>query len=145
MFVTRCIRHVDGHLAIVNLAESPAPLPCHAHRLGPFLGEGRRIEYDYAIGLAYVFADLYGQGLQQRCIFPRNLPNKLLETLSLLIEQVSDPFTGFVLKLGKKSGQVFDGVTLLFGFVESRPERLNKVLQTGEEPIDQVRSHFCLS
>ena len=56
--ILRCIGHIDADLAVLDLAEPAAPLPSHAHRLGPLLGEGRGVEHDHAVGFAQVLADL---------------------------------------------------------------------------------------
>ena len=52
MFLPRDVCHVDADLAVLDLAEPAAPLPRHADRLGPLLGEGRGIEHDHAVRLA---------------------------------------------------------------------------------------------
>ena len=52
---------------------------------------------------------------------PRNLPDELLDALPFLIVQVSDPFAGFVLELGEKSGQVLNGVSVLLGLAAATP------------------------
>ena len=46
---------------------------------------------------------------------PHDLPDELLEALPFLIVQVSDPFAGFVLELGEKSGHVLKRVSVLLG------------------------------
>ena len=58
MFLPRDVAHVDADLAVLDLAEPAAPLPRHADRLGPLLGEGRGVEDDHAVGLAQLVADL---------------------------------------------------------------------------------------
>jgi hypothetical protein len=63
MFPTRNVTHEDTDLTVINFAQATAPLPSHADRLLPFLGERRRIKNDHALGLADLFADL----LRQRC------------------------------------------------------------------------------
>src|SRR3974377_1306127 len=52
------VTHVDTDLAVLNLAQTTAPLLGDPHRLGPFLGEPRGIENNHAVRLAELVADL---------------------------------------------------------------------------------------
>jgi hypothetical protein len=78
-------------------------------------------------------------------VVPRNLPNELLDALPLLIMQVSDPFAGFVLELGQKSGHVLNSVAVLLGLAQTRRKRVNESLQTRQQTVDQLGGHLGLS
>jgi hypothetical protein len=135
MFFTRCVRQIDAHLAILELAESATPLTRHTYRLGPLLGKGRGIEHDHAVRFAQVVANLRGKRLEQALIVPGHLPDVLLEALPFMIEQVGDPFARLVLELREESGQILDRVSLLFGLTQRRRERLDEDLEAREETI----------
>ena len=49
VLAARDIAEVDADLAVLDLAESSAPLPLNAHRLRSLFGEGGRIENQHAI------------------------------------------------------------------------------------------------
>src|SRR5207244_7515453 len=66
VFPTRDIAEVDADLAVVDLAESPAPLPLNAYRFRALLGEGRRIENQHAVVFAQLCPDLPRQLCHQR-------------------------------------------------------------------------------
>jgi hypothetical protein len=87
------ITQVDADLAILDLAQTSAPLPLNAHGLGPALGEGRRIEHQHAIGFPHFRSDLPGQLLEQGSMFPKNLSHKLLQPLTVLVVMVGDRFS----------------------------------------------------
>src|SRR4051794_30371911 len=114
MSLSRDICHVDADLAVVNFAKPAAPLPRDAHRLGPSLGECRRIENDHGIGRAQVFADLTGQSLEQRLVVPRHMPDELLQALAFLVMKVGDRLAGLAFELGEETGHVLGGVPSLF-------------------------------
>ena len=89
-----------------QLCQAGRTVPRNTHRLGPFLGECRRIENDHSIGLAQVFADLTGQSLEQRLVIPRHMPDELLQALAFLVMEVGDRLAGLAFELGKKTGHV---------------------------------------
>src|SRR3954452_18526661 len=127
------VGNVDAALAVLDLAEPAAPLPRHSHRLGPLLGERRGVEDDHAVRLPQVLADLTGERGKEGRMVPRDLPDELLDGLSLLIVQVSDPLASLMLKLGEKAGHVLDRVSVLLGLAQGRCERVNEGLQPPEQ------------
>src|SRR5512135_3439944 len=98
MFFSRDVRHVNADLTVLDLAEPAAPLPRHAHTLGPLLGERRGIEHDHAVRRAEVRPDLTGQRQEERLVLPRHVPDELLEALTLLVVQVGDALTSLVIE-----------------------------------------------
>lgn len=59
MPLARDIRHVHTDLAIVDLSQASAPLPCDTHLLSSLLGKRRGIEHDDPLGFSQLLADLF--------------------------------------------------------------------------------------
>jgi hypothetical protein len=75
---------------------------------------------------------------------PRDLPDELLDTLSFLIVQVSDPLASLMLELGEKTGHILDRVSVLLGLAQGRRERVNEGLQPREQTLDQFWGDLSL-
>jgi hypothetical protein len=84
------VAQVDADRAVVDLAQPAAPLPLHAHRRRPLLGEGRRVEHQHPVGFAELFTDLAGQFGEQGPVPPGGLAEELLQPLAFLVVQVGD-------------------------------------------------------
>ena len=98
MILSRDVRHVNADLAVLDLAVPTAPLPRHAHTLGPLLGKRRGVEHEHTIRLAKIVADLTGQGQKQRRMLPSPKPDEFLKALTILVVEVGDSFTGLVIE-----------------------------------------------
>src|SRR5512144_2542276 len=144
MFLPRDVPHVEPDLAVLDLAESTAPLSRHAHRLGPLLGDRRGVEDDHAIRLAEVGADLAGQRHEQGLMVPRNIPDELLEALTLPVVEVGDPLGRLVFEFRQQAGEVLDGVPPLFGLGQGRGERLDELLQPCQQALGHLRGDLRL-
>ena len=110
MFLSRHVAHEDTHLAVLDFTQSAAPLPGDADRLAPLLGKRRGVEYDHAVGLAQLLADLPGQGREHRLMIPRHISDELLNPLPWLIVQVGNPLARLALELGDQSHEILGGV-----------------------------------
>ena len=76
---------------------------------------------------------------------PRILSDELLNALPFLIMEIGDRFTGFVLEFGEQSGDVFYGVPVMLGPGERCGKRVNEVIQTREQAVDEFVGHLGLS
>src|SRR3954469_21112761 len=110
MALARYVGHEDADLAVVDLAVAATPLPRHADRLGPLLGERRGVEDEHAIGFAQVLADLTCQGGKQRPVVPRYFPDELLQALAPLVVKIADRLAGLALELGQEPRHVGGGM-----------------------------------
>src|SRR6266705_1370627 len=92
MTLARHIAQVDGHLTIVDFAQTTAPLPSHPDRLPPGLGKRRGIEDQHAIGLAQVLAHLAPQRVSQGGLIPVSPADKTLQPQAVLAKMIRDRF-----------------------------------------------------
>ena len=113
MFLACHVTHVDPYLAVLNFAQSAAPLLADAHRLGSFLGKPRGVEHDHAIGFTQLLADLARQSGEHRLMIPRHKPDELLDSLSLLIMQVGDPLACLAFQSRHQAGHVLNRMPFL--------------------------------
>ena len=132
------VGHVDADLAVLDLAEPAAPLPRHADRLGPLLGERRGVEDDHAVGLAEVLADLTGQSVEQRLWSQGTYPTNFCRPLAFLVVEVGDRLAGLALELGEQAGHVLGGMPPLLGLGRATRERLDERLEPIEQALHQL-------
>src|SRR5450432_2693076 len=114
----------------IDFAQAAAPLSGHTDRHRALLGEPRRIKDDDAIGVTDLLADLGRQRLQQRLVVPRHLADELLQTLSLLVVQVSDRLARLAFELGEQALDIFAGMGALLRFRETLGIGLKELLQS---------------
>ena len=110
----------------------------HADRLGPLLGEPRGIKDNDCIGFADVIADLLGQQGEAWLVAPRNLPDEVLETLSLAIMKVGDRLARLPGEFGEQAGEILGGMTPLHRLFEQRSERLDEGCETTDQAVHQL-------
>jgi hypothetical protein len=138
MLAPRDVGHVEGHLAVLGLADPAAPLPHHAHRAGALLDEPRGVEDDHAVGLSQLAADLGGELLEQRRALPRAQADELLQPLALAIVEVGDRLAGLVLQPRQQAAEVLPCVPPLLGRGQADGERLDEVPEAPQEAIGRV-------
>ncbi len=138
MLLTGDVTQKHAHLAVIDFAQATAPLPRHADRVLPLLGERRRIEDDHAIGLANSRADLFRERRQQRLVVPRREANELLQALSFLIVQVGDGLAGLAFELREQPPDVLARVPALRRLGEARGIRTEELV----EPCQRPRGHL---
>ena len=143
MFDPRDISHVDTDLTVLDLAEPAAPLPGHADRLVPLLGEGRGVEDDHPVRLAEPFPDLLGEDRERGAMVPVGLADEPLHRLAILVEQISDPLGGLVFQMGEQAGEVFGGASLLAGS-QRGAERVDEGLEPVEQAPHRIRRDLGL-
>ena len=141
---SRHVSHEDADLAVVDLAEPAAPLPRHADRLGPLLGERRGVEDEHGVGLAEVLADLTCQGGEQRLVVPGHLPDELLQALAFLVVKVGDRLAGLAFELGEEPGHVLGGMPPLLRPGERLRERLGERFEPLQKALHQLRRDLGL-
>ena len=107
------MRHSPGATWQCRSCQPATPLPLDTHRLGPFLGEARRVQDEHAIGLAQLDADLAGQFVQQRIVVPEGLAEELLQRLPLLVVQVGNGLGVLVVQVGEQTLDIVLGVVSL--------------------------------
>jgi hypothetical protein len=115
VFLARNISHVNADLTIFEFTQATAPLPRDPDRHGTLLGESGGVENDDAVRFAEFHANLGCEGVEQWLVVPGNESDKLLDTLTFLIVEVSDSFAGFAFEFGEESGDIFDCVSVLLG------------------------------
>src|SRR5262249_45003939 len=128
----------------VDLAQPAAQLPLHAHGLGSLLGEGRRVQNKYAIGLTQLDTDLADQFVQEGAVVPEGLAQELLQGLPLLIVQVGDGLGVLVVQLGEQSLDVVLGVVPLLGACQRGDEGLQERLQAWQHAPQETRWDFSI-
>jgi hypothetical protein len=144
MSLARDVRHVHADLTVLLLAGSAAPLPLHADRGGPLLGEGRGVKHDHAVGLPQVGTDLPGERQEQGRVAPGDKADESPEALPFLVMEGGNPFTRLALGIRGQTGQVLDGVVSLLGFGKRGCERLNEGLQARQQTPGHFRRHLGL-
>ncbi len=126
MFLPCDVCHIDPDLAVLNFAETTAPLLGDANRFIAFLGKRRWVEHDHSFRFAQLDADLNREGVQQRLMIPRHLSDEFLNSLPVLVVQVGNSFACLVLQSGHQAGYVLNGTLLLLGSCKALQERLQE-------------------
>ncbi len=137
----RGVCQVDAHLAVVDLAEPAAPLSLDAHRRITFLRVGRWVKHQHPVRFAQGKTDLPSQFHQQGLVIPRTLADKLLQSLPLLVAQVSDRFHVLPLQARHQARQVVPRVLFLFGLLQTSGKGLHKLLQPRQHAPEHRGSH----
>ncbi len=78
MFLPRDIRHVDAHLAVLDLAEPATPLPGHAHRFVPFLAKAEGSKTITPSGSPRRSPTCRGEDRERGAMFPVGLADEPL-------------------------------------------------------------------
>ena len=119
MFLPCDVCHIDPDLAVLNFAETTAPLLGDANRFIAFLGKRRGVEHDHSFRFAQLYADLNREGAQQRLMIPSCLSDELLNSLSVLVVQVGNSLASFVLQSGHQARRVLQSMLLFRGIPTS--------------------------
>lgn len=139
----RHVGHVDGDLAVVDLAQTATPLAGHAHRLLALLGKRRRIKHDHAIVFAKFRADLPSQLRHQRRVVPRGAAHEVLQRVALLVVAVRNRLHVLALQIRQQAADVVRRVTPLRRLIQQPPERLDEPCQPLRDPRKYLRRHFA--
>jgi len=91
MFLTRGVAHVNTHLAVVHLTQSPQPLMLNAHRVMATFFEPRRVKNDDAIFFTDLSTYLSCQFLLQWLMVPGSKTDKPLQGPTILVVPVGKP------------------------------------------------------
>ena len=141
MFFRRDVTHVDGHLIVVDLSQPAAPLTGHADRLLTRFGKGRRIEYQYAVVLAELLADLPNQLLAQWFIIPIGLAHKPLQRHPTLAKTVGDRLDVLVLEVREQPLHKRVCMADLFSSDECLNKRVHEPLQSRHHTVRDLRGY----
>ena len=75
---------------------------------------------------------------------PRHVSDELLDALSFLIMQVSDPLARLVFEFRKQPGHVLDRCALLFGLEEALRQTVRQTDSAGETIPEHLRRNIGL-
>ena len=144
MLAARDIAEIDTDLAILDLAQPPAPLPLNPHRLGSLLGEGGRIENQNAVVFAQLRPDLPRQLLHERPVVPLRLTHELLQALPLAVMQIGDRLNVLAVQVRQQTLDVVLGIGPLLRRLQSPDKRLQERLQTRQHALEQAGPDLCI-
>ena len=126
----RDVPQIDRDLTMVDFAQAATPLACHAHRVGPGRGKGRRIHHHHAIGLAQVLRDLACQFLPQEGILPLGPADEALEGEAILSKAIRNGCDVFAFQIREQALDL--GMSMLRRFLAA--EGTDKGRHKGCQP-----------
>src|ERR1019366_2236744 len=88
-------------LAVLNFAQSAAPLPGHAARFGSFLREAAAIDDADAVRIADLLANMLPQFRRDGLVIPLTAADKMLNRLAFTIGGIGDGFGGLALQVAQ--------------------------------------------
>ena len=141
MFFARNISHADSHLAVVDLAESPTPLPRDADRFSPRFGKTRGIKHDHSVLFAQLLAHLTHQLVAQWPVIPIRRANKPLQPHALLTKAIGNRFHILVLKVGEQALHERACMLALLLTDQIFNKRFHKPYQPRQHPFKNLRCH----
>ena len=142
VFHPRGVAHIHSHLTVIHLPQPTKPLPCHTHRLSPFLRKARGIEHDHGIPLSQLAAHLTNQLLDDRPMVPRRLAHKRLHAHALFIMPIGNRFGILAFQVGQQTGHIRLSVFPAFTAKQAPQKRLDKLPQPRQHSKEHPLRHF---
>ena len=141
MFYARNISHADSYLAVVDLAESPTPLPRDADRFSPRFRKTRGIKDDHSVLFAQLLAHLTHQLIAQWLVIPIRRANKPLQRHALLTKAIGNRFHILVLKIREQALHERACMLALLLADQVFDETFHKPFQPRHHPFKNLRCY----
>jgi hypothetical protein len=131
-------KHAD--LAVVDLAQSAAPLPPHAAGLGPLLGESAAVDHHDALGFGELLADMRAQFCHHGFIIPLARSDEKLERFARHTRLDGDRFARLAVQPAEQALNDQGRVVSLFDAIETGQIALQKAGQTIGATLNSLGS-----
>ena len=144
MALARDVPQRDRDLTMVDVAQAATPLACHAHRVGPGRGKGRRLQHQHAIGLAQGLRDLARQCLPQEGSIPLGPADEAVEGEAIVSKAIRHGCDVFAFQIREQALDI--GMSMLRRFLtaEGTDKGCHKGCQPGHHPGEKLGRNVAL-